>query len=62
MHGLFHGLFQFYMKKTRKPNKTWVDKVSEVFNGSMKSFLRNNDIEMFSTHNESISVIAESFI
>ena len=50
------------MKKTRKPNETWVDKVSEVFNGSMKLFLRNNDIEMFSTHNEAVSVIAESFI
>ena len=62
MHGLFHGLFQFLMKKTRKPNKTWVDKGSEFFNRSMKLFLQNNNIEVYSTHNEAISVIAERFI
>ena len=28
----------------------------------MKSFLQNNDIEMYSTHNEGISVITERFI
>ena len=28
----------------------------------MKSFLQNNDIEMYSTHNEGKSVIAERFI
>ena len=30
----------------RKPNKIWVDKGSEFYNRSMKSFLQNNDIEM----------------
>ena len=28
----------------------------------MKSFLQNNDIEMYSTHNGETSVIAERFI
>ena len=28
----------------------------------MKSFLQNNDIEMYSTHNERKSVVAERFI
>ena len=28
----------------------------------MKSFLQNNDIEMYSTHNEGKSVMAERFI
>ena len=28
----------------------------------MKSFLKNNDTEMYSTHNERKSVIAERFI
>ena len=28
----------------------------------MKSFLKNNDIEMYSTHNERKSVISERFI
>ena len=45
-----------------KPNKIWVDKGKEFYNRSMKSFLQNNDIETFSTHNEGKSVIAERFI
>ena len=35
-----------------KPNKMRVDKGSEFYNRSMKSFLRNNNWEMYSTHNE----------
>ena len=46
----------------RKPNKVWADKGSEFYNRSMKSFLQNNDIEMYSAHNEGNSVIAERFI
>ena len=40
----------------------WEDKDSEFYNRSMKSFLRNIDIEMCSTHNEEKSIIAEWFI
>ena len=36
----------------RKPNKIWVDKVNEFYNRSMKLWLQDNDIEMYSTHNE----------
>ena len=46
----------------RKPNKTWVDKGSEFYNRSMKSWLQDNDIVMHSTHNERESVAAERFI
>ena len=46
----------------RKPNKTWVDKGSEVYNRSMKSWLEQIDIEMYSTHNKGKSVVAERFI
>ena len=49
-------------KSNRKPNKMWVDKGSEFYNRSMKLFLQNNDIEMYSTHNEGKSVVAERFI
>ena len=42
--------------------KTWVQKGCELYNRSMKSFFHNNDIEMYSTHNEIKSVIAERFI
>ena len=45
-----------------KPNKIRVDKGTEFYNRSMKSFLQSNDIEMYSTHNEGKSVIAERFI
>ena len=45
-----------------KPNTIWVDKGSEFYNRSMKSFLQNNNIEMYSTHNEGKSVIAERFL
>ena len=46
----------------RKPNKTWVDKGSEFYNNSFKNWLKNDDIEMYSIHNEEKSVVAERFI
>ena len=70
-----HGLF-LYMKKGatftsafqnvlneswRKPNKIWVDKSSEFHSRSVKSWLQENDIEMYSTHNEGQSVVPERF-
>ena len=46
----------------RKPNKVWVDHGSEFYNNKLKSFLKNNNIEMFSTFNEGKSVVDERFI
>ena len=46
----------------RKPNKIWVDKGSECYNSSFKKWLKDNDIEMYSIHNEGKSVVAERFI
>ena len=46
----------------RKPNKIWVDKSSEIYNRPMKSWLQDNNIEMYSTHNEVKSVVAERFM
>ena len=43
----------------RKPNKLWVDKGCKFYNRSMKSWLEEIDIEMYSTHNEGKSVVAE---
>ena len=44
--------FQKFLDESNcKPNKIWVDKGSEFYNRSMKSFLKNNDIEMFSKDN-----------
>ena len=39
-----------------------VDKRSEFYNRSMKSWLQDNDIKMYSTHNEGKSVVDERFI
>ena len=49
-------------ESNRKPNKIWVDKESEFSNISFKKWLKDNDIEMYSTNNEGKSVIAERFI
>ena len=46
----------------RKPNKIWVDKGREFYNNSLRKWLKNNDIEMYSIHNEGKSVVAERFI
>ena len=40
----------------------WVDKGSEFYNRSMKSWLQDNNTEMYSMHNEGKSVVAERFI
>ena len=46
----------------RKPNKIWVDKESEFYNNSFKKWLKDNNIEMYSIHNEEKSVVAERVI
>ena len=46
----------------RKPNKIWVDKGSEFYNNSFKIWLKDDDIEMYSIHNEGKPVAAERFI
>ena len=46
----------------RKPNKIWEDKGSEFYNNSFKKWLKDNDIETYSTHNEEKFVVAERFI
>ena len=56
--------FQIILKQSnsRKPNKIWVDKGSEFYNASFKKWLQDNNIVMYSTHNEGKSVVAERFI
>ena len=55
--------FQSILKQSNsKPNKIWVDKGSEFYNAYFKKWLRDNDIVMYSTHNEGKSVVAERFI
>ena len=49
-------------KYTQKLNKIWVDKVSEFYNRSSKSWVEKNAIEMYSVIIEGNSVVAERFM
>ena len=44
-----------------KPSKTSIDERSQFYNRSIKSWLQDHDKEMYSTHNEGKSVVAERF-
>ena len=55
--------FQKILDETnREPNKIWEDKSSIFYNRSMKLLVEKNAVEMYSTHNEGKSVVAETFI
>ena len=55
--------FQKILKESkRKPNKIWVDKGSEFYKNFFKKWLKDNNIEMYSIHNEGKSIVAERFI
>ena len=49
-------------KSKRKPDKIWVDKGSKFYNRSIKSWLQDNYVEMYSTQNAGKCVVAERFI
>ena len=56
-------LFQKFLDESNlTPNKIWIDKGSEFYNRSVKSWIEKNDIEMYFTNNEGKSVVAEIFI
>ena len=55
--------FQKFLDDSKKKrNKIWVDIGSEFYNRSMQSWLQDNNIKIYSTHNEGKSVVAERFI
>ena len=49
-------------KYNRKPNKIWVDQDNKLYNKSFKSWLVDNDGELYSTLNEGKSVVNERLI
>ena len=49
-------------KSNYKSDKVWIDKDSEFHKRSMESFLKKNDIEMYSTCKKGKSVAAERLI
>ena len=38
-------------ESSRKASKIWIDKDSEIYKKLMKSWLQDNNIEMYSIHN-----------
>ena len=59
---IVEGFKKTLNNSNKKPNKIWVDYGKEFYNNKFKNFLKDNDIEMYSTFNEGKSVIAERFI
>ena len=59
---IVEGFKRILDDSNRKPNKILVDHGSEFYNNKFKSFLKKNNIEMYSTYNERKSVVAERFI
>ena len=49
------------LNSNRKPNKIWVDQVSEFYNKSFKDFLKTNNIEMCSRYNEGKSELIRTY-
>ena len=59
---IVEGFRSIFKNSDRKPNKIWADHGKEFCNNKFRNFLKNNDIEMYSTFNEGTSVVAERFI
>ena len=59
---IVNALQKISKESARKLHKIWVDKGSEFYNSHFKKWLKDNSIEMYSTHIEEKSVVAERFI
>ena len=59
---VLHAFIEIVNESNRKPNKLWVDQGREFYNKLMQEWLDNNNILMYSTHNDGKSVIVERFL
>ena len=59
---VFNGFLKIVNESNCKPNKLWVDQRREFYNSHMPKGLDNNDISMYSIHNEGKTEVAERFI
>ena len=59
---VLNAFIEIVNEPNRKPNKLWVDQEREFYNKIMQEWLDNNDILMYSTHNEGKSVFGERFV
>ena len=46
----------------KTPCKIWVDKGSEFYNRSLKSWLEKSDTEIYSTHDEGKSLLLKDLL
>ena len=58
---VLHGFIEIVNESKRKPNKLWLDQRKEFYNNIIQKWLDDNDILLYSTHNEAKSVVAERF-
>ena len=59
---VLNAFIEIVSESSHKPNKLCVDQGSEFYNKLMQEWLDNNNIFIYSTHNEDKSVIAKRFI
>ena len=59
---VFYGFVEIVYESKCKPNKLWVDQEKEFYNNLIQKCLNDNNILMYSIHNESKSVVAKRFI
>ena len=61
-HDMAYGDFKYLARRTvSDTNKIWVDKGSKFYNSFFKKWLKDNDIKMYSIHNEGKPVVAKRF-
>ena len=49
---IVHAFQKILKESNKKPNKIWVDKGNEFYSNSFKKWLKYNDFEIYSLHNE----------
>ena len=58
---VLQGVTEVVNESKCKPNKWWLDQGKELYNSVMQKWLEDN-ILLYSTHNEGKSVVAEVFV
>ena len=59
---VLNAFIEIVNESNHKPNKLWVDQGRKFYDKFTQEWLENNDILIYSTHNEGKLVIAERFI
>ena len=59
---VLNAIIEILNESNRKPKNLQVNQEREFYDKLMQEWLDNNDITVYSTNNESKSVIAEGFI